>query len=89
VSIKQTGHAFPPDIGQGINAGLMDVVTLDNALRGKLDERKRTSSTKPLTLYDALTAYERNRGPEHRALIRLAQVGAPFQVRVFMRRLLS
>jgi hypothetical protein len=61
---------------------LQDVVTLDNALQGKLDKRKQASSIKPLTLHDALTAYECNRGPEHRALIRLAQVGAPFQVRI-------
>ena len=28
-------HAFPPDIGQGVNAGLADVVALDLALQGK------------------------------------------------------
>lgn len=57
----------------------MDVVTLDDALQGKLNKKRSTSAQ--LTLKDSLQAYENNRGPEHRALIRLARVGAPFQVR--------
>ena len=28
-------HAFPPDIGHGVNAGLADVVALDRALKGQ------------------------------------------------------
>ena len=27
-------HAFPPDAGQGVNAGFQDVIALDRALRG-------------------------------------------------------
>ncbi|KAL7472907.1 hypothetical protein ACHAXS_013285 [Conticribra weissflogii] len=32
--VGDAAHAFSPDIGQGINAGLMDVVCLDRALSG-------------------------------------------------------
>jgi hypothetical protein len=34
VTLRCTGHAFPPDIGEGVNAGLLDVIALDRALRG-------------------------------------------------------
>ena len=76
-------HAFPPDIGQGINSGLQDVVVLDRALRG-CDLRTGTvtkSGAPPPTLSQALETYQGNRGPEHRALIRLARFGAPYQYR--------
>lgn len=64
---------------QGINAGLQDVVALDRALRG-LDVKTGTGETASLPkLGDALVHYQRNRGPEHRALIRLARFGAPYQ----------
>ena len=81
-------HAFPPDIGQGINAGLQDVVVLDRALRGcdlrtgaALAATTTTTPQSPLSLAQALQVYQRNRGPEHRALIRLARFGAPYQYR--------
>jgi len=75
------GHSFPPDIGQGINAGFMDVVALDRALRGvDISKNKPVESPISSSLGDALLAYQKNRGPEHRALIRLARFGAPFQV---------
>lgn len=75
-------HAFPPDIGQGINAGLQDVVALDRALSGK-DSRSDESldSGEDLTVGERLLNYQRNRGPEHKALIRLARCGAPYQYR--------
>lgn len=75
-----SGHAFPPDIGQGINAGLMDVVALDRALTGRNIGTGEPLPEPPTTLGDALLQYQRNRRPEHRALIRLARFGAPFQV---------
>lgn len=34
-SVVLVGDAFPPDFGQGINAGLQDVLALDRALRGR------------------------------------------------------
>jgi len=36
VLVGDACHAFPPDIGQGINAGLQDVVALDQALQGQV-----------------------------------------------------
>jgi 2-polyprenyl-6-methoxyphenol hydroxylase-like FAD-dependent oxidoreductase len=81
VLVGDACHAFPPDIGQGINSGLQDVVALDRVLQGK-DIRTGDSSpgTAP-TLGQALRIYQRNRGPEHRALIRVARFGAPYQFR--------
>ena len=82
VLIGDSSHAFPPDIGQGINAGLVDVVALDRALQGKnlITGEESTKAAKP-TLEDALATYEKVRGPEIKALIRLARFGAPYQYR--------
>ena len=60
-------HAFPPDIGQGINAGLCDVVALDRALRGK-DILTGQDGEKPESLGAALKEYERVQGPQVRDL---------------------
>ena len=60
-------HAFPPDIGQGINAGFLDVMALHDAL---------SSSS---SLQTKLEKYEKKRKPEISALIRLARFGAPYQ----------
>lgn len=81
-----SGHAFPPDIGQGINAGFQDVVALDRALRGVVIKTGKNLTKKPASLGAALQAYQSNRGPEHKALIRLARFGAPFQYRQPWRR---
>jgi 2-polyprenyl-6-methoxyphenol hydroxylase-like FAD-dependent oxidoreductase len=35
VLVRDACHAFPPNIGQGINSGLNDVVALDQALQGQ------------------------------------------------------
>jgi len=83
-------HAFSPDIGQGVNAGLMDVVCLDRALAGFDDvesgndndttatdkTKKQTTST---TLEANLQRYQKQHAPEIAALIRLARFGAPYQ----------
>jgi kynurenine 3-monooxygenase len=74
-------HAFPPDIGQGINSGLSDVDALDRALQGKDILTNEASDTPPASLGDALKEYERVRAPEVRALIRLARFGSPYQYR--------
>lgn len=89
VLVGDTCHAFPPDIGQGINSGLEDVLALDRALQGK-DIRTGDQDSSPHTtvnnnnnnnLGKALRTYQRNRGPEHRALIRVARFGTPYQYR--------
>lgn len=86
VLVGDAAHAFPPDIGQGINAGLTDVVALDRALRGEDIANGNVTSTLPATLGEALDRYQRNRVPEHRALIRLARFGAPYQYNQSWRR---
>ena len=81
-------HAFPPDIGQGVNAGLMDVVCLDRALSGLDSETGEEVDTTPKSaaeksaataLQDNLERYQRQHSPEVAALIRLARFGAPYQ----------
>jgi hypothetical protein len=84
---KYLGHAFPPDIGQGINAGLQDVIALDRSLKGldittgKPIKVKKKEQQHQLTLGEALENYQKNRRVEHAALIRLARFGAPYQYR--------
>uniref|UniRef100_A0A7S3Q8B6 FAD-binding domain-containing protein n=1 Tax=Chaetoceros debilis TaxID=122233 RepID=A0A7S3Q8B6_9STRA len=68
VLLGDSAHSFPPDIGQGINAGLSDVVQFDKTLR----------STEG-NLGTKLRAYERIQGPETKALIRIARFGFPYQ----------
>uniref|UniRef100_A0A7S3Q829 FAD-binding domain-containing protein n=1 Tax=Chaetoceros debilis TaxID=122233 RepID=A0A7S3Q829_9STRA len=68
VLLGDSAHSFPPDIGQGINAGLSDVVQFDKTLR----------STEG-NLGTKLRAYERIQGPETKALIRIARFGYPYQ----------
>lgn len=81
VLVGDACHAFPPDIGQGINAGLCDVLALDNALSGIDIIRQVPLARSPTTLGAALEKYQANRRPEHRALIRLARFGSPYQYR--------
>ena len=63
VLLGDAAHAFSPDCGQGINAGLMDVVRFNETLsRFSIDE-----STKPDGgLGRALREYERIQAPEVR-----------------------
>lgn len=61
-------HCFPPDIGQGVNSALEDVIVLDRVLSQSHDD-----------LTQALPQYERIRSPDTTALIRLAQTAAPWQ----------
>lgn len=73
-------HAFPPDLGQGVNAGLQDV----GALAACLDAHgvafgPRGASAPPARLAEAARAYGRARAPEAAALTRLVQLGYPFQ----------
>lgn len=61
-------HSFPPDLGQGVNSALEDVCTLSDAL-------EKTNNN----LSEALPLYESLRLPDTKALIRLMQVGYPWQ----------
>lgn len=83
-------HAFPPDIGQGVNAGLMDVVCLDRALSGlepetgkeaaaAADDDATTTEKSKTALAANLERYQKKHAPEIAALIRLARFGAPYQ----------
>lgn len=76
-------HAFPPDIGQGVNAGLMDVVCLDRSLKGldteTGDEISNNTDENQTTLQSNLERYQKQHSPETAALIRLARFGAPYQ----------
>jgi len=74
-------HAFPPDIGQGVNAALSDVMTLDKCFSDTMATAAGSdnSSNKNNIIRNALSMYECENGPETRALIALARCGAPFQ----------
>ncbi len=61
-------HCFPPDIGQGVNSALEDVYVLNEVLSRSDDD---------LSL--ALPLYESLRFPDVKALVRLAQIGFPWQ----------
>lgn len=74
-------HAFPPDIGQGINAGFADVVSFDRALQGKDIVTGNDLDKKPSNLAESLKTYEKVRAPEIAALIRLSRFGSPYQYR--------
>ena len=89
VLLGDSSHAFPPDIGQGINAGFTDVLTFDRALRGvdlisgekkskaKQAGEKDPSQSKP-KLGEALKEYERVRSPEVSGQERYIFYGAAF-----------
>ncbi|CBN74662.1 Monooxygenase, FAD-binding [Ectocarpus siliculosus] len=61
-------HAFPPDLGQGVNSALEDVIVLERALASCGDR-----------VEDALPEYERTRAADSKALVRLCQIGYPWQ----------
>ena len=61
-------HCFPPDIGQGVNAALEDVYVLNQVLAENEDELTRS-----------LPGYEAVRSPDVEAIVRLAQIAAPWQ----------
>jgi kynurenine 3-monooxygenase len=61
-------HCFPPDIGQGVNSALEDVFVLNEVLCRCQDN-----------LAQALPQYETIRAKDVSAVVRLAQITAPWQ----------
>ncbi|MEO0840094.1 MAG: NAD(P)/FAD-dependent oxidoreductase [Cyanobacteria bacterium J06643_5] len=61
-------HSFPPDLGQGVNSALEDVFILNKAL-----EKTKNNLSQALPLYESL------RLQDTKALIRLMQIGYPWQ----------
>lgn len=85
-------HAFPPDLGQGVNSALKDVATLGDALRNASSQQQQaegfglgpsaTALAAPAgraRLGAALDAYESEATGEAKALVRLMQLGSPYQ----------
>jgi len=61
-------HCFPPDIGQGVNSALEDVFVLHHVLEENDHDLRRS-----------LPQYEAVRSPDVEAVVRLAQMTAPWQ----------
>jgi 2-polyprenyl-6-methoxyphenol hydroxylase-like FAD-dependent oxidoreductase len=51
----------PPDIGQGVNSGLADVVALGTALEDVNLSKEKQDSSKPNLLGDAMKKFEDER----------------------------
>jgi 2-polyprenyl-6-methoxyphenol hydroxylase-like FAD-dependent oxidoreductase len=66
--IGDAAHAFPPDLGMGVNAALEDLLCLARHLEDSPD-----------TLENACAAYETERLPQSAALVRLVQTVFPEQ----------
>lgn len=76
-------HAFPPDLGQGVNSGLQDVARLAALLdASSVRFGAQADPAAPRQLGAAVAQYGRERAAEASALTRLVQLGAPFQVGV-------
>lgn len=76
--VGDAAHAFPPDLGQGVNAALEDVAVLVDLLRGEggVDPAASTSGVDPVRVADA---YDAARRGDVTALLRMMQTGAPYQ----------
>ena len=67
-------HAFPPDLGQGVNSALEDVLVLVDALRYKGALPSEGGDLSIDALPEALEAYNTERAPAAEALAKLVQV---------------
>jgi len=65
-------HSFPPDLGQGVNSALDDVLSLYKFLHSP------NESSSP-SLHTRLTSFERERSIEAKALCELMSFGFPYQ----------
>jgi len=77
-------HAFPPDLGQGVNSALKDVATLGDALRNASSSAQSEGfelgpRRAGRRLAAALQSYEAEATGEAKALVRLMQLGSPYQ----------
>jgi len=83
VLIGDALHAFPPDLGQGVNSALNDAMVLGKCFEdAALDDTSSTSKSggaKKSFVSEALESYQKENGPETRSLIELARCGAPYQ----------
>eukprot|EP00277_Geminigera_cryophila_P038693 CAMPEP_0173106988 /NCGR_PEP_ID=MMETSP1102-20130122/41456_1 /TAXON_ID=49646 /ORGANISM="Geminigera sp., Strain Caron Lab Isolate" /LENGTH=223 /DNA_ID=CAMNT_0014004385 /DNA_START=168 /DNA_END=840 /DNA_ORIENTATION=- len=82
-------HAFPPDLGQGVNSALKDVSLLGDGLRNATTNSVKEGTTSGGysfgndngrdKLGSALRSYEIEATGEATALVRLMQLGSPYQ----------
>lgn len=82
VLIGDALHSFPPDLGQGVNSALCDVMLLKQCfedMASTMGEETSTNMDGRSYLPETLKLYEKKNGPETRSLIQLARFGAPFQ----------
>lgn len=64
-------HAFPPDLGQGVNSAMEDVMVLRDALDREGEDKG--------SLAAVAQNYEAERMPDTEALVQMMRVAAPFQ----------
>jgi len=68
-------HAFPPDLGQGVNVAMCDATVLGKSFEKAAAAPKSTNSF----VSEALKLYQDESRPEIHSLIKLVQVGFPLQ----------
>mmetsp|Transcript_28601 Transcript_28601/g.87558 ORF Transcript_28601/g.87558 Transcript_28601/m.87558 type:complete len:246 (-) Transcript_28601:333-1070(-) len=68
--LGDAAHAFPPDVGQGVNSALEDVLVLGDCL---------TSATDDPSFKKAVAAFHADRAPNTQALAKIAQCAFPYQ----------
>uniref|UniRef100_A0A7S2ENP3 FAD-binding domain-containing protein n=1 Tax=Ditylum brightwellii TaxID=49249 RepID=A0A7S2ENP3_9STRA len=79
VLIGDALHAFPPDLGQGVNSAFCDAMVLGESFEEAASDAVSAASTAidpPKSFVArALNSYQAKNGPETRALIELARCG--------------
>jgi kynurenine 3-monooxygenase len=80
--LGDAAHAFPPDVGQGVNAALEDVSSLVDALdgAGALEPPALADGrTLAHAIAEAMEDYNAKRAPAAEALARIVRIAFPFQ----------